>query len=208
MTVLDLHVLPRGDRSRTRRLRQAFFDALAEARGDEPRIELDLARSVDELPKIDEWDVEAKFEVTYGEGTLDEAMAQRWDAISRLTDQLHAARLIVVSAPMWNFSIPWQLKRWIDCVVQARLTFQFDGREFSGLLQDKRVVILTTRDGVYAPGTPSEAVDFQLPYLRWVFSFMGCRDLTVVAADGMAWPQREQSLEAAIEQARALGKTL
>jgi FMN-dependent NADH-azoreductase len=208
MTVLDLHVLPRAERSRTRKLRAAFFESFEKVHGAEPRIELDLAQRVDELPKIDEWDVEAKFEVTYGAGELDETLAQRWDALSRLTDQLHLARLIVVSTPMWNFSIPWHLKRWIDCVVQARLTFQFDGKDFSGLLKDKRVIVLTTRDGVYTEGTPAAAMDHQLPYLRWVFSFMGCTDFTAIAADGMAWPGREQSLDDACARARALAATL
>jgi FMN-dependent NADH-azoreductase len=208
VTVLDLFVIPRGERSRTRKVRAVFFEAFAEQHADEPRIELDLVRCVDELPRIDEWDVEARFEMAYGEGNLDETMAQRWSAMTRFTDQLHAARLIVVSTPMWNFSIPWYLKRWIDTIVQARLTFEIHDGRFSGLLEDKRVVVLTSRDGVYSAGSPTAPLDFQLPYLRAIFGFIGCSDVSVVSADGMASDDASASLIAACEAARALARTL
>lgn len=208
MTVLDVFVLPRGERSRTRRVRAAFFEGFAEKHPEEPRIELDLVRTVDELPKIDEWDVEARFEMAYGEGRLDEAMAQRWSAMTRFTDQLYASRLIVVSTPMWNFSIPWYLKRWIDTVVQARLTFQNQGDRFVGLLANKRVIVLTTRDGEYGPASPTAALDFELPYLRAIFGFIGCKEVEVITADGMAYEGRAQSLTDACDRARSLGSSL
>ena len=113
--------------------------------------------------------------MTYGEGKLDEMTARRWDRLTELTDQLHLVDTLLITAPMWNFSVPWMLKRWIDCVVQARLTFEFVDGAFRGLLKGKRAIILTTRDGAYGPGTPAAAMDFSLPYLRQGAGLHGLR---------------------------------
>jgi len=207
-TVLDLQCMPRGSRSRTRRVSDAFFDAYMARLPNTRRIQRDLVGNVDELPAIDAWDVEAKIEITWGDGNLDEAQAERWNRIIRLTDELHAADLVVISAPMWNFQIPWYLKRWIDCVVQARLTFQMTDKGVDGLLGGRPCVVLTTRDGEYGPGTPMEAADFQLPYLKFILGFMGLGPVHIVSADGMAHPMREASLESAVNAAKALANTI
>jgi FMN-dependent NADH-azoreductase len=209
--VLDLYALPRVERSRTRRLRDAFFRAYLEKNPETQRIEIDLARDYDELPAWDEWDVQTKFEMLYGEGVLDEEMAARWNALSRWTDQLHAANLVVVSTPMWNLSIPWQLKRWIDAVVQARLTFEVNKGEFKGLLTGRPVVLLVTRDGAYPPGSPLESWDHQVPYLKSILGFMGLGPFHEVIAEplGFGGPEvARQVLETALAQATKLGNTL
>src|SRR5690349_17888628 len=116
--VLDVNVLPRGKASRTRKLYDAFFAAWHDKHPDGQRLSLNLAEDHRNLPVFDEWDITAKFEMLYGEGKLDTVAAERWNALTQLTDQLHTADLVVITAPMWNFSVPWHLKRWIDCVVQ------------------------------------------------------------------------------------------
>ena len=211
--VLDLFALPRAQKSRTRKLRDAFFESYLDNNPGTQRVEIDLARDAEKLPAWDEWDVQTKFEMLYGEGNLDEEMATRWNALSRWTDQLHAANLIVVSTPMWNFSVPWQLKRWIDAVVQARLTFEFDRKkgEFIGLLTGRPVVLLVTRDGAYPPGSPYAAMDFQVPYLKSILGLMGLGPFHEVIAEPLAMggPQvAKDALAAAIENAVELGKTL
>lgn len=207
-TVLDIQCMPRDTRSRTRRVSDAFFEAYMARFPETTRIKRDLVHNVDELPAIDAWDVEAKFEITYGEGKLDALQAERWDRVQRLTDELHAADLVVISAPMWNFQIPWYLKRWLDCVVQARLTFGVSETGYEGLLKGRPCVVLTTRDGIYAPGSPMEALDFQLPYLKHVLGFMGLGPIHIVNADGMAYPVREESLANAVEAAKTLANTI
>jgi FMN-dependent NADH-azoreductase len=209
--VLDVHALARSERSRTRKLHDAFFRAYMEKHPDAQRIEVDLAKDFEKLPVWDEWDVQTKFEMLYGEGNLDEEMAARWNALSRWTDQLHQANLVVVSSPMWNFSIPWFLKRWIDCVVQARLTFELHKGEFRGLLGGRPVVLLATRDGAYGPQTPYAAMDFQVPYLKSILGLMGLGPFHEVIAEplGLAGPVvAKQAVEAAIEAATQLGQSL
>jgi FMN-dependent NADH-azoreductase len=208
-TVLDVQALPRTHLSRTRRLRDALLEGLTEGRDDLAINTLDLAHDHEALPAIDSWDISAKFEVAYGDGTLDEAQATRWDRIVRLTDQLHSSSLVVISAPMWNFTIPWHLKRWLDCVVQAKLTFDATASGFDGLLKGRPVVLLSTRDAFLGAGSGMEAFDFHLPYLQAVCGFMGLGPIHTVLAEGLFdRTTREEKLAAAVEAARTLGARL
>jgi FMN-dependent NADH-azoreductase len=121
------------------------------------------------------------------------------------------ASLVVVSSPMWNFSIPWHLKRWIDCVVQARLTFEVRDGQYHGLLGGRRAVILAARDGGYGPGTPFAAADFQLPYLRHILGFMGLGPIQEVAAEHLAGDDpaiAPASVAAACARAREIAAAL
>ncbi|MBL8919609.1 MAG: NAD(P)H-dependent oxidoreductase [Myxococcaceae bacterium] len=210
-TVLDVQAMPRGERSRTRKVHDAFFRGLKASRPDAHIIAKDLAHHHDSLPAFDEWDVEAKFEVMYGEGKLDEVGARRWNALTALTDELHAANLVVVSAPMWNFGIPWFLKRWLDAVVQGRLTFEYVNGGYQGLLKGRSAVVLTSRDGDYRPGSPFASYDYHLPYLRMILGFMGLDPIHAVAAEPMVAGGPEaaaRGLETAIAEAEKLGRSL
>lgn len=209
--VFDINVLPRGAASRTRKLHDAFFDAYLAKHPETHRVALNLAEDYRGLPVFDEWDISAKFEMLYGEGRLDDVAAERWSTLTKLTDQLHSADLIVLSTPMWNFSIPWHLKRWIDCVVQGRLTFEYVDGTYRGLLTGRQAVILTTRDGAYPPGSPMAAMDFQMPYLRSIFGFMGLGPIHEVIAEPMMFMGPEfgrEKLAEAVEQARELAARL
>lgn len=210
-TVLDVQAMPRAERSRTRKLHDAFMRGLAAKHPDLRVIVKDVAHSHDQLPAWDEWDVEAKFQVMYGEGKLDEVSAQRWESLTRLTDELHASNLVVISAPMWNFGVPWFLKRWLDAVVQARLTFEAREGTYVGLLAGRRAVILTTRDGAYAPPSPWASHDFHVPYLKSVLGLMGLGPIEVVAGEPLyaAGPEvGARALEQAVAAAESLGRAM
>lgn len=209
--LLDVNVLPRGNRSRTRKLRDAFVGSFMKEHAGWQRVEIDLARRYEELPAFDEWDIQAKFEMMYGAGKLDPESARRWNALAMWTDQLHLANAVVLSTPMWNFSIPWHLKRWIDTVVQGRLTFEYVGGEFRGLLAKRPAVIITSRDGAYGPESPYRDFDFQLPYLRHILSFMGLGPIHEVVAEPMVLhgpDVAEAALSAAVDRALDLGQSL
>jgi len=209
--LLDVNVLPRGESSRTRKLRDAFVEAYVKSHAGAHRLSVDLAEQASSLPAFDEWDISAKFEMLYGEGTLDEAQAERWSALSALTDQLHTASVVLISAPMWNFTIPWHLKRWLDCVVQGRLTFELRDGQYRGLLTGRPAVILTTRDGAYSPGLPHAALDFHVPYLRAILGVMGLGPIHEVVAESLALAtpaEVEATVLDACEKARALAQKL
>jgi FMN-dependent NADH-azoreductase len=210
--VLDVHFLPRAKQSRTAALRAHFRQKYSECHPDTQYIEVDLARMANDLPALDEWDVTARYELMYGDGKLDERGAERWDALTRLTDQLHAANLLLISAPMWNLSIPWPIKRWLDCVVQSRLTFELDPQGgFRGLLAGRPAILLTTRDSAYHAGTPYAALDFQIPYLCTILQVMGLGPIHSAIAEGMGFVPPDEAkniIRVAMERVSELARQL
>ena len=110
--------------------------------------------------------------------------------------------VIVLGAPMYNFGIPSTLKAWIDRLAVAGRTFRYTENGPVGLATGKRVVIASSRGGLYGDNNPA---DFQEPYLRQVFAFFGITDVEFVRAEGVAYsPQhRADALEGAKASIRA-----
>lgn len=117
----------------------------------------------------------------------------------RLIEELEAADVIVLAAPMYNFSVPSTVKAWIDHVVRAGRTFRYGANGPEGLLRGKKVFIVTARGGVYSQG-PGKSMDFHEPYLRGVLGFVGLTDISFIYAEGLAVPEVAVG---AIETARA-----
>jgi FMN-dependent NADH-azoreductase len=115
-------------------------------------------------------------------------------------DELLAADIIVIGAPMYNFSIPSQLKAWIDRVVVAGKTFRYGANGAEGLLKNKKVFIASSRGNVYAAGSPAAALEHHESYLTGVLSFIGLTDVTIVRAEGLAFGP--EAKEAAMLKAR------
>jgi FMN-dependent NADH-azoreductase len=115
-------------------------------------------------------------------------------------EELFAADIIVIGAPMYNFSIPSQLKAWIDRVVVAGKTFRYGANGAEGLLKNKKVIIASSRGNVYAAGSPAAALEHHESYLTGVLSFIGLTDVTVVRAEGLAFGP--EAKEAAMLRAR------
>jgi FMN-dependent NADH-azoreductase len=113
-------------------------------------------------------------------------------------DEFLAADIVVIGAPMYNFSIPSQLKAWLDRVVIAGKTFRYSANGVQGLAAGKKVIIASSRGGAYAQGTPMEAYDFQERYLRAILGFIGIGNIEFVRAEGLALgPEQRQSAVAA-----------
>ncbi len=116
-----------------------------------------------------------------------------------------ASDIVVVGAPMYNFTIPSQLKSWIDRITVAGQTFRYGPQGVEGLAGGKKVVIVSTRGGLYGAATPGASLDHQEPYLRNLFRFLGITDITVVRAEGLAvGDNRAASIEAAQNAIAAL----
>lgn len=116
-------------------------------------------------------------------------------------EELVAADIIVIGAPMYNFSIPSQLKAWIDRVVVAGKTFRYGANGAEGLLsKNKKVFIASSRGNVYAPGSPAAALEHHESYLTGVLSFIGLTDVRIVRAEGLAFGP--EAKEAAMSRAR------
>jgi FMN-dependent NADH-azoreductase len=104
----------------------------------------------------------------------------------KLVSQFLAADVVVVGAPMYNYSIPSQLKAWIDRVAQAGRTFTYTEKGPKGLATGKTVVIASSRGGVYSTNPALAGLDHQESYLKTVFGFLGITDIQFVRAEGVA----------------------
>ena len=117
-----------------------------------------------------------------------------------LIAELVEADTIVIGAPMYNFSIPFPLKAWIDQIVRRGRTFSYGPEGPKGLLKDKKVFVITSRAGAYGPGSPMERADFQEPYLRFILGFIGIQDVTFINAESQGREAGGASLAAAGQQ--------
>ena len=117
----------------------------------------------------------------------------------RLVSQFLAADVIVVGAPLYNFSIPTQLKAWIDRIAQAGRTFTYTEKGPVGLAKGKTVIIASSRGGMYSGNPAMEALEHQESYLKVIFGFFGITDVRFVRAEGVA--MGEQAKKAALDVA-------
>lgn len=131
------------------------------------------------------------------------------NAISEtLVSQFLEADIVVIGAPFYNFSIPTQLRSWIDRVLQAGRTFRYTANGPEGLAGGKKVIVLESRGGVYSTSEGGRAMEHQETYLQTIFGFIGITDVHFARAEGLAMgPEARASAiskaQAAIAQAVA-----
>ncbi len=102
-----------------------------------------------------------------------------------LVSQFLAADVIVIGAPLYNFTIPSQLKAWIDRVAQIGRTFKYTDKGPVGLAGGKTVIVASSRGGVYSTSEGGQAMEHQESYLKVVFGFFGITDVRFVRAEGV-----------------------
>jgi FMN-dependent NADH-azoreductase len=134
------------------------------------------------------------------------AVQQDRSASQAVLDEFLAADIVVVGTPMYNFTIPGQLKAWVDRILIPGKTFRYGAAGVEGLAGAKRVIIAISRGGLYGVGTPAASAEHAEAYLRAVFGFIAITDLEFVVAEGlqMGSEQRQQALDAALHTVRAL----
>jgi FMN-dependent NADH-azoreductase len=179
-TILIVDSSPAGERSVSRRL---TAKVLAELRAKHPGgaiIERDL--SLDPFPHLDGLTIGAFFTPPEQRNAVLTEAIRRSDAA---VDEVLAADVIVVGAPMYNFGVPSGLKAWIDHIVRSGRTFRYGAAGPEGLVPSgKKVIVVSARGGVFSEG-PTKGLDFQETYLQTVFGFIGLRDVSFVRAEGL-----------------------
>ena len=122
-------------------------------------------------------------------------------ADTSVLDEFLAADTVVIGAPMYNFTLPSQLKAWLDRILIAGKTFRYTESRPEGLAGGKRVIVALARGGMYDAGTPAASLEHLESYLRGIFNFIGIEP-EFVAADGLNFgpEQREASIGAALGQ--------
>jgi FMN-dependent NADH-azoreductase len=121
-------------------------------------------------------------------------------------EEFLSSDIIVIGAPMYNFTIPSQLKAWIDRIVVAGKTFRYGASGPEGLAGNKRVIIAISRGGLYGPGAPAAALEHLESYLRGILGFIGVTNPEFIVAEGLLLgaEQRERSMQGALQAAGAL----
>ena len=174
--VLIIESSARQQDSFSRQLTQQFIQQWREAHPGDTITVRDLA--VSPVPHLDANLLGGWMKPEAQRSAEEQASLQR---SNELTDELLAADVLVMAAPMYNFAIPSTLKAWLDHVLRAGVTFKYTESGPQGLLTGKKAYVLTARGGIYAGST----ADHQEPYLRQVMAFVGIHDVTFIHAEGM-----------------------
>lgn len=206
-TLLHVEASPRKNRSASLDVARAYLDAYRGAHPDHRLDVLDLWSA--ELPEFDGDALDAKY--TDLNGTpLSEGQQQAWTSIRKLAQRLHDADTLVFSVPLWNFSIPYKLKHFIDAVSQRGILFSFDERGLQGLLKDKKAVVIYARGLDYSVGssTPAHSFDFQRPFMEAWLRSVGVTDVkSIVVEKTLLGPEVDYAArQAAREHAVALAR--
>lgn len=181
MTILHIDASINGDNSASRRISRSVVDQLTSEQANPELVYRDLA--ADPLPHL----------------TL-----ESFTDTSAL-DQFLAANIVVIGAPMYNFTLPTQLKAWIDRIIVAGKTFRYTENGPQGLAGGKRVIIALARGGFYNRGSAAGVLEHLETYLRAVFNFIGV-DPEFVVADGLSISseQRQASIKLALGETARL----
>ena len=195
MKILHLDSSVTGEKSVSRPLTQAAAEKLKTLHPDAEYIYRDLVKNTlrhytavlrlygDDVAQITE---QQKAELATGKEILEEFLA---------------ADVVLLGAPMYNFGIPSQLKAWVDLICVAGKTFRYGASGPEGLCGGKRVLVISSRGGLYGPGSPTQAYDHQEQYLRHVLGFLGVTDITVITAEGVAYgPDKAEAAIAAAKE--------
>lgn len=177
-----------GDKGHSSKLSKAF---LAELGTDIHITEIDLNAAP--LPHLDMTEISAWLTPMAERTAAQQQLSQYSD---QLISQVQAADLIVIGVPMYNFGIPSQLKAMLDRLARAGITFKYTETGPVGLLEDKPVIVLATRGGLYQGTT----ADSQTPFLTTFFNFVGLTQLHFVYAEGLN--MGEEAAEKALAAAR------
>jgi len=200
-TLLVINSSPRGPRSHIKKMTQVFIDDWKKHYSESSITVRDLASS--NIPHITETWISAAFKPEL-ERTTEELKALEFS--TELILELKAADVIVVGAPMHNWSITSSLKAYLDQVLRINETWALnrDNRldPYIGLLKNKTVFLLLSRGaGGYERGGYNENINFQAPYLRRVFNVIGITDVHEVALDGEMFEKQTHLVSSKIAEA-------
>lgn len=205
--LLYLESSPRKDRSASIEVAQSFINALHDADAKNEVVTLDLWSFP--LPEFNEERINAKYKVLHGENQTSEE-ARAWAEISKIAALFKDADCYLFSIPMWNFSIPYKLKHFIDIITQPGLTFSFSPESgYQGLVTGKPATVIYARGGKYS-STETNTMDFQKTYMEMILGFIGFQDIkTILVEPTLTDPEsKERILAAAKKQAIIFAKQL
>ncbi|MBF5004349.1 FMN-dependent NADH-azoreductase [Diaphorobacter caeni] len=200
MQLLHIDSSITGEQSVSRQLTRQIVDAFVAAHEDTEVRRLDL---LTDAPA--HFTADAMAPRTGQTDGLSEAQKRENAVSERLVRQFLDSDVIIVGAPFYNFSIPTQLKAWLDRLAQPGRTFRYTASGPEGLAKGKTVIVASTRGGVYSTSEQGQAMEHQESYLKVMFGFFGITDVRFVRAEGLGMgPEaKAKALESAAGQIAA-----
>ncbi|SEO35301.1 FMN-dependent NADH-azoreductase [Pseudomonas sp. NFACC39-1] len=168
-----------GDNSASRQLSRDVVEAWKAAEADVIVTYRDLAADA-----ISHFSAQTLIAAGTSAELRDAAQKHETDLSASTMAEFLAADAVVIAAPMYNFTIPTQLKAWIDRIAVAGQTFRYTEAGPEGLCGGKKLVIVSTSGGLHA-GQPSGVAHEE--YLKLLFGFLGITDIEFVRAEGLAY---------------------
>ena len=206
--LLYIKASPMGKLSYSTTVADAFVEAYKKAHPKDEVKVLDLFEG--KLPEFDFLAASGKYNIMHSKPHSAEEKAA-WEKVVAVIDEFKSADRYVMAVPMWNFSIPYRLKQYIDITVQPGLTFSMDEKgNYIGLVKNKPVFVVYARGGKYPAGSQQEAFDFQKKYLELILAFVGLDNIRSVVveptlAEGPEVAQKQKA--EAIEKAKGIALT-
>lgn len=178
-----LHIIatPRPEDSRTLKVAQAFLEGFRKKYPDCEIDELNVATEA--LPSLTLKVVSGKYVLLSGK-ELTEKLNDDWKDVERHIHRFLSADSYLITTPMWNFSIPYALKQYIDIIIQPKYLFRYTEKGVEGLVKNKKMAVIASRGGEYI-SPEMRKFDFQEPYLRAIFGFVGITDISFIVAQPM-----------------------
>lgn len=204
--VLHVQASPR-ERSYSRRTAEAFLEAYRDSHPGDTVETLHVFDAA--LPPFRAAAASAKMAVLAG-GEPGGEPADVWQDVVKVIDHFRSFDKYVISSAMWNFSIPYPLKHYIDVIVQPRQTFYYDDQGQSvGMVTGKPAMLVLARGGAYPTGGPAAAMDMQRTYLELILKFIGFQRIEAILIEPtIGKPEAvEPRLDRAIEEARRQAKS-
>ena len=194
MNILHIDSSPRGEASHSRKMTAELVAALKQKNQNASVVYRDLGHNPPPFVTED-W--------AHGAYTPEEQRTPAQTAALKYSDEAIAellnADLVVIGAPMYNFGIPADLKAWIDQIIRFNVTFTAD---YKGLAAGRKVFVVTSRGGGgYGAGEPMEHLNFQDPYLRAAFGFIGITDVEFIHVNNTA--KGDEAVQTSVGEARA-----
>jgi len=179
--LLYIQASPRGQRSHCITVADAFIEAYKQKHPDDKIVTLNVFDA--SIPSFDGLAVQAKYTILHGQSHSKEEQ-RVWKDVEEVIEQFTSADKYVFAIPMWNFSIPYRLKQYIDLLVQPGYTFGYsEDKGYEGLVVGKPLLAIYARGGEYPAGSEAEAFDLQTKYIKLIFGFMGFEDIRSVVVE-------------------------
>jgi FMN-dependent NADH-azoreductase len=178
--VLVITASPRGERSVSRALSTQFAQHWAQQHPQDTVLLRDLGHHP--VPHVTEPWVVGAFAPPDAQSTESKAAIAVSD---QLVEEFLGCDRFIFGVPMYNFNIPSTFKAYIDQIVRAGKTFAVGPNGYEGLVKGKKALFITSSGGSYGPGSPAAAFNFQEPYLRAIFGFIGVTEVQFVTADNL-----------------------